>query len=244
MHMSRLISSVALAAVVAAGCALSMAAPASAIECSNGIYSLPCGAPLANQNWAGSLGLDFTVNSNVVVTALGAFYDNGDNITVAIYQTDQNNDPGNLVVQATFAATTGPYTFQSLESPITLTPGYYQVAAWGYGNGPGNYNTGNCSDPSSSTTCPKLGFNTLNNELGFGLPYYSNGTGFATILDDIWAFSGPYAPYHYYGGPNFDAFAAAAPLPATWTMLIAGFIGLGYFAYRGSKKSAAAIAAA
>jgi len=38
--------------------------------------------------------------------------------------------------------------------------------------------------------------------------------------------------------------AAATPLPSTWTMLIAGFLGLGFFAYRGSKKSAATMAAA
>jgi hypothetical protein len=36
----------------------------------------------------------------------------------------------------------------------------------------------------------------------------------------------------------------ATPLPSTWTMLIAGFAGLGFFAYRGSKKNAAGIAAA
>jgi hypothetical protein len=35
-----------------------------------------------------------------------------------------------------------------------------------------------------------------------------------------------------------------APLPPTWTMLIAGFIGLGFVAYHRSKKSAASLAAA
>jgi hypothetical protein len=34
------------------------------------------------------------------------------------------------------------------------------------------------------------------------------------------------------------------PLPSTWTMLIAGFVGLGFLAYRGTKKSAVAFAAA
>ena len=34
------------------------------------------------------------------------------------------------------------------------------------------------------------------------------------------------------------------PLPSTWTMLIAGFAGLGFFAYRGSKKGSVALAAA
>ncbi len=36
----------------------------------------------------------------------------------------------------------------------------------------------------------------------------------------------------------------ATPLPSTWLMLLGGLFGLGLFAYRGTKKSAAAIAAA
>jgi hypothetical protein len=35
----------------------------------------------------------------------------------------------------------------------------------------------------------------------------------------------------------------STPLPSTWLMLVSGFIGLGFFAYRGSKKNVAAIAA-
>ncbi len=42
-----------------------------------------------------------------------------------------------------------------------------------------------------------------------------------------------------------DIAVTATPLPSTWTMLIAGFAGLGFFAYRGSRKShSAALAAA
>ena len=33
------------------------------------------------------------------------------------------------------------------------------------------------------------------------------------------------------------------PLPSTWLMLISGFLGLGYFAYRGTKKRTALAAA-
>ncbi len=40
------------------------------------------------------------------------------------------------------------------------------------------------------------------------------------------------------------ATATATPLPSTWTMLIAGFAVCGFFAYRGSKKGSAALAAA
>jgi len=34
------------------------------------------------------------------------------------------------------------------------------------------------------------------------------------------------------------------PLPSTWLMLLSGFVGLGFFAYRGTKKNSAAFAAA
>lgn len=37
---------------------------------------------------------------------------------------------------------------------------------------------------------------------------------------------------------------APTPLPSTWTMLIAGFAGLGFLAYRGSKKASAFLAVA
>jgi hypothetical protein len=37
---------------------------------------------------------------------------------------------------------------------------------------------------------------------------------------------------------------STTPLPSTWTMLIAGFVGFGFFAYRGTKKNAAALSAA
>ena len=37
---------------------------------------------------------------------------------------------------------------------------------------------------------------------------------------------------------------AATPLPSTWFMLLSGFAGFGFLAYRGTKRGAAAIAAA
>jgi hypothetical protein len=36
---------------------------------------------------------------------------------------------------------------------------------------------------------------------------------------------------------------AATPLPSTWLMLLSGFVGLGFFAYPGAKKNAAALVA-
>ena len=37
---------------------------------------------------------------------------------------------------------------------------------------------------------------------------------------------------------------SATPLPSTWLMLLGGFVGLGFFAYRATKKSSAALATA
>ena len=36
---------------------------------------------------------------------------------------------------------------------------------------------------------------------------------------------------------------STTPLPSTWLMMLSGFVGLGFFAYRGTKKNAAALAA-
>jgi hypothetical protein len=230
MHMNRLISSVALAAVVAAGSTLSLTSPASALE----VYTLPSGT-VGNQNWTGSLGLDFTVTSDITVTGLGAFYDPGDfSIEVVLY----NATTEAPIVSASINATLAPYTFQAV-APIVLLPGNYQITAWGYGNGTGNYNTGNCG---SSPNCPPLGSNTIPG-LITGSPWYNDPgvTGFADDhLDNFNGGGGPQTPFHFYGAGNVEV----APLPATWTMLIAGFIGLGFFAYRGSKKNAVAISAA
>ncbi|MGO9327852.1 MAG: hypothetical protein ACLQJ0_07015 [Steroidobacteraceae bacterium] len=59
---------------------------------------------------------------------------------------------------------------------------------------------------------------------------------------------GAYQEYQTGAGGSFTSIVystvGATPLPSTWTMLIAGFAGLGFFAYRGTKKNSAAIAAA
>lgn len=48
-----------------------------------------------------------------------------------------------------------------------------------------------------------------------------------------------------YLGQTFEfTTAATTPLPLTGLILYSGFVSLGFFAYRGTKKSSAAVAAA
>jgi hypothetical protein len=55
--------------------------------------------------------------------------------------------------------------------------------------------------------------------------------------------SAAYNPYDFAIG-TVELSTAATPLPSTWLMLLSGFAGLGFFAYRGTKKNFAALAAA
>jgi hypothetical protein len=61
-------------------------------------------------------------------------------------------------------------------------------------------------------------------------------------------FTPQYALYVSNAGANpvdFELTAVSAtPLPSTWLMLLSGFVGLGFFAYRGTKKDSATLAAA
>ena len=45
--------------------------------------------------------------------------------------------------------------------------------------------------------------------------------------------------YQSLAATNGSLAIATTPLPSTWTMLIVGFVGLGFFAYRGTMKNAA-----
>jgi hypothetical protein len=224
---NKFVTGVALATAVVASCALSLSAPADASEV---VYGAP-GTP--NQYWTGSLGLDFIVDTPIVVSALGVYSADqpGTYIDVEIFTGSGTPVPG---LSADILTTSSLYTFQSV-TPVILAPGTYQVTAWGYGP-IDNYNTG--ISPGTPIT-----FNTLGGALTLGSPYYNSPGvfGFATILDNFNAGYDNNQP-HYYGAGNLVA--SATPLPSTWTMLIAGFAGLGFFAYRGSKKGSAVLTAA
>jgi hypothetical protein len=83
----------------------------------------------------------------------------------------------------------------------------------------------------------------------YGPVFFVSGpgdTGFNFWFNGGGQYQGLVAGDNNYNG-EFGAASFAlvpTPLPSNWTMLIAGFVGLGFFAFRGTKKGCAAIAAA
>jgi hypothetical protein len=90
-------------------------------------------------------------------------------------------------------------------------------------------------------------FGAWNNYFYIIQPWNNGGPGSTTIAAQFSSLSPPIGIDAYNGQyvpGNWSLTAVATPLPSTWTMLIAGFVGLGFFAYRGTKKNAAALIAA
>ena len=195
-------------------------------------------ADTVNQFWPGSIGQDFNVNSTITITSFGAWQPNGitpqQPLTVSIYdrltqlvvysQTFTNASPG----------TPGASNVGFIAANDVLGPGSYSLVGDGF------------------SVVPVGLFNTQGTGLAGTL---DNGGGALTFGG--WRFDNSanvyptitFANSNCCGGDSEFRFAAATftastPLPSTWIMMLTGFVGLGFFAYRSSKKASAAIAAA
>jgi hypothetical protein len=90
---------------------------------------------------------------------------------------------------------------------------------------------------------------------GNGIVFSGASLPSTSMYFNIWG-NGPgnYSYFNNYSGPfpavngTLDNFSVtligATPLPSTWTMLIAGFVGFGFLAFGGTRKRSGAIAAA
>jgi hypothetical protein len=110
-------------------------------------------ANTGNQLWGGSLEEDFTVNSPIVVSALG-LYESGQTgiaglLTVAIFNSSDVNETGVLsFTQTCPTADVGGDCFESLTTPVTLAAGNYSLSTAGWGTSGGGSLDGNYLDPS------------------------------------------------------------------------------------------------
>ena len=123
-------------------------------------YSTPAGTP-GNQGYSGSLGMDFSVNRPVQVTALGCFdhlangFGSSTTITVQLWRRNDNGTPafpdddtGIAVLATTNFTRNAPGVllngnrFKNLPTPLQLTNGAYTIVAYGYNASDSNGNTG------------------------------------------------------------------------------------------------------
>ena len=160
-------------------------------------------------NWDPSdvnLGLVFTPNANISVTALGVYFQGGDvpnngSESVGLYTGDLNNPTANLLASENFALPSigsAGYLFESLDTPVSLTSGdVYTVVAYTNGN---SWAYGSTTTPSSIT----FSYDDYNYTNVLAFPDNGNGSG----------------PAYY--GPNFEFSASATPEPGFY-----GLLGLG-----------------
>ena len=95
----------------------------------------------------------------------------------------------------------------------------------------------------SDNAVPDFGISPCNNG---PCPIVPAGTSYQMAYSIL---TGPFASILYQGTldvtfTDLGDSPSATPLPSTWFLLLSGFVGLGFFAYRGAKKGSAAIAAA
>jgi hypothetical protein len=185
-----------------------------------------------NQNWTGSLGMDFDVNRPIAVTAMGVYESGGSIINGGTLDVEIFNATTQLPVTSTLTSFTGTQgtpiggsRFLNLPTPVTLPVGEYTIVAWGYGA------YGN-DDPNGNLGIAGITPSTLNTGGGaisfVGLSLYSaQGTGgiYPNIPD-----TGP--DNRYYAGTFEFVNAAPVPLPPTLLLLGSGLMGLGLLRFR------------
>ena len=194
---------------------------------------------LGNQAWTGNLAELFTVNSTITVVALGAF-DNGSatlNSPITVGIASISGGVGTAVPNASYTFAAGLYTdvvggdvFYTLPTPVTLTPGTYEVDAFGWALNQLDGDT-NC-DFTSAYGCQA----TLSNSPAF------NSLG-GSVTADGGAYSLTVGTLDYPTGNtqgsalSIGTFAVETPEPGSLLLLGTGLLGLAFVAFRQVKAS-------
>jgi hypothetical protein len=239
MRIRGFVSSVALATAVVAGAALVSLAPAKAAV----IYLAPQEAnqigfaPCCGLEPGGVISGPFGVGNTITFAGSGLLntvdlfgYAGGGSLPIEVdLYAGTNPNTGALLGSQQVIPTGNGYTtevlnFGGLAVPTTLT---FIVSIVGNS---GNYDDSFVNWQQFTGSAPTIG---TSGNMWYGSPgsftvdnSYAVATGASTNTLAV----------------QFNA--TATPLPSTWTMLIAGFVGLGFLAFRGTKKGTVAIAVA
>jgi hypothetical protein len=184
---------------------------------------------VGQQNWPGALGMQFTVNSPIIVTALGVFDSGADGIAGTL-NTDlwSVNDQVNPLASMTFTSAVpgtldslfadGADRFISLPAPLYLTPGDYVIAADGFDNDDTEANA--VVQTQTWTTDDGGGLITFDDNS----PYDNDPGVFPTI---------PYANTNGFATGTF-MYTSAVPEPGAYALMF-GVAGLGLAGWRRRK---------
>jgi hypothetical protein len=179
-----------------------------------------------NQNWTGMLGNDFVANSNVTVSAIGAFTGGtagfAGTITVGLYDITNLNAITTVISPLSFSGAGGatPYTWQSASA--VLQAGHtYSVQASGYGS----------DQIGNNGISGSIGFDTLGGALTQGSARWANSSALGVAGTD----TGPFT----FAAGNVQL-AQPVPEPETYAMLLAGLGLIGGIARRRKQKTATA----
>lgn len=184
-------------------------------------------APPGNQTggpWM--LGSDFTVNSPIVISDIGAFDNGGNgfalNIPVAVY-----NAAGSIVLGTQFTLTTAGTTYDAATqtrwlqiTPVILAPGDYSVVAGNYGSASGYQNDYNAAADPNAPPSPLI-FNNLGGALTLdGGRWLSQGGPLVALPGSITSWDGINdGPGSTLPNPLFAAGTVAIAVPEPTTML-------------------------
>jgi hypothetical protein len=186
----------------------------------NGVYSSTIGGntnPSVPTGWTPSAGYDLESGFNNVESAV---------VHTGSYSLQIGNDDGQAV----------PMLSQTLTD---VSGANYSGSIYVYYGGAGTTDTNPFFNVSIDGS-PVLALNYL--APGTYTEYNFSFTGSGS---DILSIGGNTSPSEWFVDDiSITGAVATTPLASTWTMLIAGFVGLGFSVYSGMKKNAAAIATA
>ncbi len=132
-----------------------------------------------------------------------------------------------------------------ISQTFATTPGVKYNLSFAYGNNPESTSFAIATvkvTPGSSATLPAVFFANFSTENNIGWEVFT-ASFVADSLFTTLSFNEVFGENN--GGVLLDAInVTATPLPSTWLMLLSGFVGLGFFAHRATKKRTVALAAA